>query len=68
MIGRYFSACNAIDNHNMIWRSDLALEKYWVTKSGYFRLATTAALVVGISDGELLLYQIISDQSKENNI
>ena len=32
----------------------LALEKYWVTQSGYFRLATTVVLGVGIVDGKLL--------------
>ena len=31
LIGRYFNACNAIDNHNRMWQSNLALEKYWVT-------------------------------------
>ena len=41
LIGRYFNASNAIDNHNSMWQSDLLLDKYWVTHSGYFRLATT---------------------------
>ena len=35
-------------------QSDLSLEKYWVTQSGYFRLATTVALGMGITDGKLL--------------
>ena len=37
-----------------MYRSDLALEKYWVTQSSYFRLATTVALGMGITDGKLL--------------
>ena len=40
LLGRCFNACNSIDNHNMMRQSDIALEKYWVTYSGYFRLAT----------------------------
>ena len=35
-------------------QSDLSLEEYLVTQSGYFRLATTVALGMGITDGELL--------------
>ena len=42
LIGRYFNACNLIYNHNMIRQYDLALDKYWVTHNGYFRLATNA--------------------------
>ena len=34
--------------------SDLALEEYWVTQSGYFRLANELALGMGITDGKLL--------------
>ena len=42
------------DNRNRMRRSGLALEKYRVTQSGYFRLATTVALGVGNKDGKLL--------------
>ena len=52
--GRYLNACNAIDNHNRMCQSYLLLEKYWVTQSGYFRLATTVALGMDIADGKLL--------------
>ena len=38
----------------MMWESDLELDKYVVTHSGYFRLATTVALGMGITDGKLL--------------
>ena len=42
-------------------QSDLALDKYWVTHSLYFRLAATAALDVVITDGELLFCHGISE-------
>ena len=58
MFGRYFSACNAIDNHNRMWQSESALKKYWVTQSGYFRLADT----------KLLFYHGISDKIGYKNI
>ena len=32
LLGRYFNACNAIENHNRMRQSDLLLEKYWVTQ------------------------------------
>ena len=35
-------------------KSDIALEKYWVTQSGYFRLETTVTLGMGITHGKLL--------------
>ena len=30
-LGRYFNACNSIENDNRMQQSDLALDKYWVT-------------------------------------
>ena len=36
LLGRYFNSCNAIYNHNRMQKSGIALEKYWVTQSGYF--------------------------------
>ena len=47
---------------------DLALEKYWGTQSGYFRLAPKVALGVGITGGKLLLFRGISEQIKDNKI
>ena len=67
-MGSYFSACNAIDNHNIIRKYDIAQQKYWVTQSGYFRLATTVALVMGIKYGKLLLCHGAPDKSKEKKI
>ena len=50
LLGRYFNAYNAIYNHIRMQQSDLVLDKYWLTQSGYFRLATTVALGMGIKD------------------
>ena len=44
------------------------IDKYWVTQSGYFRLATTVALGMEITDGELLLCHGISKQIKDKTI
>ena len=38
---RYFNTCNYIERHNKIQNYDLELDKYWVSQSGYFRLALT---------------------------
>ena len=38
LLGRYFNACNEIDNHNRMRQSDLSLDKYWVAQSGYLDL------------------------------
>ena len=40
-----------------------SLEKYWLTQSGYFRLANAVALGMGITDGKLLLCHGISEGS-----
>ena len=68
VIGRHFSGCNSIDNHIRMQKSDLALDKYWVTQSGYFRLVTTVTLGMGLADGKLLFCHGISEQSKDKNI
>ena len=47
---------------------DLALDKYWVTQSSYFRIKTTVALDMVIIDGKLLLYHGISEGSVDNQI
>ena len=44
---------------------DIALEKYWVTQSGYFRIATTAALGVGITDGKLLYCHGVAEGNQD---
>ena len=67
LLGRYLNSCNAIDNQNRMWKYDLALEKYWVTQNGNFRLATTVALGMAIADVKLLFCHGISEGSVENN-
>ena len=67
VIGRYFSAFNVIYNHNKMCQYDLSPEKYWLIQSGYFRLATTVALGMGVIDGNLLLCHGTSKQIKDNN-
>ena len=46
---------------------DLVLEKYWVTQSGYFRLATTVALGMGITDGKLLYFHGVAEVNVGKN-
>ena len=45
----------------------LALDKYWVTQSGYFRLATTVLLGTGITITKILLCNGISEQRRDKN-
>ena len=47
----------------MMWQSYLALDKYWVTKIGYFRLANTVALGMGTTYRKLLFCHDISEES-----
>ena len=62
VIGAYLNICKEIENHIKMRKYDIALEKYWVTQSGYFRLMTIVFLVTGITDVRLLLYQGISEE------
>ena len=48
--------------------SDIALDKYRLIQNGYFRLATTVALGIGITYGKLLLYRGISEESVDKTI
>ena len=68
MIGRYFNACNTIENHNRIWKFDIAQEKYWVTQSGYFILETTVALGMGITDGKILYCHSVAEGNEDKKI
>ena len=68
LLSRYFNACNAIENHNSMLQSDLALEKYWVTQSGYFRLETTVALGMVITDGNLLYWHGVSEENIDRKV
>ena len=49
-------------------QSDIALEKYWVTQSGYFRLATTVAFGMGIIYRKLLYCHVVSEGNVERKI
>ena len=49
-------------------QSGLALDKYWVTQSVYFRLTTAVALGVGIACGKLLFCHVVSEESVEKKI
>ena len=51
-----------------MWKSYIEPEKYWVNKSGYFILATTVPLGMGITYAKLLLCSGLSEQSKYNTI
>ena len=49
-------------------QSNLSLEKYCVTQSGYFGLATTVALGMGITDGKLLYCHGVAEGNKDKKI
>ena len=49
-------------------KSDLALEKYWVTQSVYFRLATTAELGMGIAYGKILYCHGVAEINVDRKI
>ena len=68
MIGRYFSACYAIFNYNSMRHSELSLDKYWVTQSGYFILETTVELGMQIADADLLLFHDIPYKIKNKTL
>ena len=40
-------------------QSDLLIDKYWVTQSGYFRLAIKVTLGMSIADGKLLYCDMV---------
>ena len=46
-------------------QSELSLNKYWVTYSGYFRLATTVELGMGITDGKFLCCHGVAEGNEE---
>ena len=49
-------------------KSDLALDKYWVTQSGYFRVATTYVLGMGITYGKLLYCHDVAEGNVDKKI
>ena len=52
----------------MMRQYDPSLEKFRVTQTGHFRLATTVALGMGITYGKLLFYHVILEVSVEKKI
>ena len=60
----YFNACDAIYKHNKMCKYDLSLNKYTVTQSDYFRLATTVTLGMSITDTNILFCHCILDISR----
>ena len=65
---KYFNAYNEIENHNRMRQSNIALKKYWVTHSGYFRLETAVALGMVITEGKLLYRHGVAEGNEENKI
>ena len=65
---RYFDACNSIENDNRMQQYGLNLEKYWLTQSGYFRLANTVGLGMGIAYGTLLYCHAVSEVHVDRKI
>ena len=51
-----------------MWQYDLALDKYCVTQSGYFRLATEVVLGTCIKYGRLLFWHGISERSADKKL
>ena len=68
LLGRYFNTCNEIYNHNRIQHSDIALEKYWVTQSSYFRLATTVEWYMVITDRKILYCHGVAEGNMDKKI
>ena len=44
------------------------LEKYWVTQSGYFRLATKVALGMIIIDGNLIYCHGVAERNVDRKV
>jgi hypothetical protein len=54
VVSTFFKTSNAIDTHNRLHQDLLQLEKKWLTKNPYFRLATTL-LGINVTDTFLLV-------------
>ena len=49
-------------------KSDLALDRYGVTQSSYFRLATAVELGMGIVHGNIPFCNVISEKNMDTEI
>ena len=65
-LGGNLNASNLIYKQNKICQFDIALEKYWMAQRGYFIVATTVALGMGIADRKILFCHGISEQKRDN--
>ena len=57
-----------MEYHNKIRKSDLALEKYWLTQSGYPRLTNTVAFSIFITNGKLLYCHGVSEENVDKKL
>ena len=56
---KFLGSINAVESHNKLRPSDLALEKVWVTHCGWLRLCKTVAMVSNITNyWELFRYGV----------
>ena len=49
-------------------QSYISLEKYWLTQSGYFRLANTVALGIGVIYRKLLYFHGVAEGNLEKKV
>lgn len=64
IISNYFGHSNILDAHNHARQGELQLEKRWVTKNGWFRLATTY-IGITITDAWKLYKHGVADQKQK---
>ena len=43
LMSKFFGAVNEVASHNKFWQSDIAMEKFLVTKCGWLQLCTTVS-------------------------
>ena len=56
---KVFGSVIEVDSYNKYRNSDIALDKFWVTKCGWIRLCTTVAMVMTITNfGKLFHYGV----------
>ena len=67
VISRYFEDSNKIDSHNQSRQSDLHLEKNWISRCGFFRLATTL-FGITVVDSWMAYKHHISSRHRHHNI
>ena len=58
----YFASSNVIDIHNQGRRYELKLEKYWIVRNPFFRLATTLVGMTVTDAWKAYRFAISTDQ------